>query len=204
MKKTIQRHKLTDEEKEEAARLRAVWDAYKAANPGVSQEWLGNAAKIGGQSAVGQYLRGVLALNFATLMKLCTVLGASPSDISPRLVEENLANKALDNDLFARTTRASGRVENRTHKPAIRGQNRPLSPEASELIRCVARLDGDSAPVRKRFMLVTALLLLAGKPDESQDMRTAEELIGEAERAATGILADNQSEGHDGQHRKNR
>ncbi|MCP3709755.1 hypothetical protein M3I54_22690 [Paraburkholderia sp. CNPSo 3274] len=204
MKKTIQRHELTAEEQQEVARLRAAWESFKANNPGATQEWLGAEAKIGGQSAVGQYLRGVLALNFATLMKLCAVLKVSPSSISPRLVEENLGDHALDDDLFVRTTRASGRLEKRTSKSAISGQDRPLSSEAAELIRCVARLDRDSDSVRKNFKLVTALLLLAVRPNESQDMRTAEELIGDAERAATEILTGIRHEGLDEYHRKNR
>ncbi|KAE8757339.1 hypothetical protein FSO04_24275 [Paraburkholderia madseniana] len=202
MKKTIQRHRLSDEEKAEAARLRAIWESFKVAHPGVSQEWLGNATGIGGQSAVSQYLRGEIMLNFANLIKFCNVLGANPSDISPRLVHEHLGDPALKNDLYARTAFA-------THGSAnspIRRQNTPLSNEARELIGCVARLDGSSPLIGKTFRLATGLLLLSAKANETQDMRTTEEIIGDAERLAADILSETQQPRapHEQQHRKDR
>ncbi|SAK53338.1 hypothetical protein AWB78_01316 [Caballeronia calidae] len=88
MKKSIERRPPTPEELEEARRLAAIWEDFKTRNPGVSQEWLGKEAGIGGQSAVSQYLLGKIALNLEAMLRLCGVLGAKPMDVSPRLMTQ--------------------------------------------------------------------------------------------------------------------
>ncbi|CFL83502.1 helix-turn-helix transcriptional regulator [Burkholderia pseudomallei] len=193
MKKPVNRHAPTPEEKAEAARLKSAWEAFKAENSGASQLWLGEATGIGGQSVISQYLRGDLALNFANLVKFCSVLRVDPATISPRLVSAHVSDPA-QNDLFVTqsgtfTAIASKHAGSRHDNSMKRGQNLPLSPEASELIQCVARLDGHSQSVKQSFKLVTGLLLLAAASTETQDVRTAEELVKEAEHAAEEILA---------------
>ncbi|MCW3678240.1 hypothetical protein [Burkholderia cenocepacia] len=193
MKKTVNRHAPTAEEKAEAARLKSAWEAFKAENSGASQLWLGEATGIGGQSVISQYLRGDLALNFANLVKFCSVLRVDPATISPRLVSAHVGDPA-QNDLFVSqsgtfTGIAAKHAGSGHDKSTKRGQNTPLSREASALIQCVARLDGRSPSVKQSFKLVTGLLLLAEVSVETQDMRTAEELVKEAEHTAEEILA---------------
>ena len=208
MKKTINRHQLTHEEKEEAARLRQVWESFKSANPGVSQEWLGRETGIGRQSAVSQYLRGDIALNFANLVRFCSVLKVPPSMISQRLVIQHVGDgdPALKDDLFARAYAASHPIPELDSNAPKRGQKTSLSDEARELIGCVARLDGSSPSIRKTFTLTTGLLLLSAKANETQDVRTTEEIIGDAERIAADILSETHLPRalHEQQHRKNR
>jgi hypothetical protein len=85
MDKTPKRRELTAEEKQDVARLKAAWLAYKDRNEGATQEWLGRETGIGSQGAVGQYLRGVIPLNLPALLSFCRVLGVSPESISPTL-----------------------------------------------------------------------------------------------------------------------
>ena len=69
-------------------------------------------------------------------------------------------------------------------------QNSPLSSAASELIQCVGRLDGRIRDSHKTFKLLTGLLLLTASRHETDHMKTAEELVTEAEELATEILAE--------------
>ncbi|MCO1396392.1 hypothetical protein [Burkholderia cenocepacia] len=193
MKKPVNRHEPTAEEKAESARLRAAWEAHKSRDPGASQLWLGEATGIGGQSVISQYLRGDLALNFANLVKFCTVLRLDPATISPRLVSAHLGESPVD-DLFVDnagtfTAIAAKHAGSGHDNSTKRGQSSPLSREASELIQCVARLDARSPSVKQSFKLVTGLLLLAAASGEIQDGRTAKELVDEAQRTAADILA---------------
>lgn len=84
----MKRRDLTAQEKDDAQRLTEAWEAYKAAHPGASQEWLGNEAGIGGQSAVSQYLLAKIPLNLEALLRLCRVIQVAPNAISPRLMDE--------------------------------------------------------------------------------------------------------------------
>jgi hypothetical protein len=158
MKKTINRHALTAEEKAEAARLKAAWEAFKAATPGASQEWLGRETGIGGQSAVSQYLRGDLALNFANLIKLCNVMRVDPSAISARLVKEHLGAPALDGDLFARTVRAlPPDVRDAVHgasNSSNRGRKSPLSEGINRFVESMIELEKRQPETAARQLLI--------------------------------------------------
>lgn len=79
------RRDLTDEEKGEAQRLANAWEAFKGENPGATQVWLAAETGLGSQSAVNQYLRGVVPLNLTALLSFCRVLGLDPHKISSRL-----------------------------------------------------------------------------------------------------------------------
>lgn len=81
----MKRRELTSEEKKEAVRLAGLWREFKSANKGATQEWLGQETGIGGQSAVGQYLRGIIPLNLEALFAFSRVLSVDPMEISPRL-----------------------------------------------------------------------------------------------------------------------
>lgn len=86
---TVQKRPLTPEELADAKRLQAAWMAYKQQcqdrGKSATQEWLGSVTGLGNQSAVGQYLRGVIPLNLKALVSICAAIGARPEDISPRL-----------------------------------------------------------------------------------------------------------------------
>lgn len=84
----MKRRDLTEEEKEDARRLADAWESFKDTHPGVSQEWLGVASGIGGQSAVSQYLLAKIPLNLEALLRLCSVLDQKPEVISPRLIRQ--------------------------------------------------------------------------------------------------------------------
>lgn len=83
----MKRRELDSEEKAEAERLSAAWANFKAANKGVTQEWLGAETGLGTQGAVGQYLRGVIPLNIEALMAFSRVLEIDPKSVSTRLTK---------------------------------------------------------------------------------------------------------------------
>lgn len=88
MRKTEDRRaKVTPETKEEARRLRHLWDAR--AHP--SQAEFGEKYEIGNQSAVGQFLRGETPLSLKAARGFAIGLGASIEDFSPRLAQEAAA-----------------------------------------------------------------------------------------------------------------
>ena len=79
------RRKLTGEERGDAARLNAAWRHYKAAHPHATQEWMSIQCGWKTQGAFFQYVSGIIPLNLKAALKICSVLGVSVSDISPRL-----------------------------------------------------------------------------------------------------------------------
>jgi SOS-response transcriptional repressor LexA len=80
------RRPLTEEEIEEAQRLKRAWDDYKLRHKGATQTWLAQETNIGTQGAVGQYLLGKIPLNLEALFAICAAIGEDPAKISPRLV----------------------------------------------------------------------------------------------------------------------
>lgn len=76
--------KVTPETKEEARQLRAIWD--KTEHP--SQAVFGEIYGIGGQSAVGQFLRGDVPLSVKAAKGFAEGLGCAVDEFSPRLARE--------------------------------------------------------------------------------------------------------------------
>jgi len=72
---------VTDENRREAARLKEIWDL----EPRDSQAVFGEKYKIGGQSAVGQFLRGDVALSLKAALGFERGLGHPIAEFSPRL-----------------------------------------------------------------------------------------------------------------------
>lgn len=70
---------------EEAARLRAIWDATPNR---LSQAEFGEAFNIGGQSAVGNFLKGTSPLSLKAATGFARGLGVAIEQFSPRLAEE--------------------------------------------------------------------------------------------------------------------
>lgn len=78
------RRPLTEEEQADARRLHAVWLRRKG-EIGVTQEQLAADCGWTTQSALNQYLRGVIPLNLEAALKLARALRVEVSDLSPRL-----------------------------------------------------------------------------------------------------------------------
>lgn len=73
--------KITDEHREEARKLRAIWDERKPATQAVFAEKYG----IGNQAAVGNFLAGRSALSLKAAVGFASGLNCEISDFSPRL-----------------------------------------------------------------------------------------------------------------------
>jgi hypothetical protein len=80
------RAKVTPETKAESARLRRKWD--ERPEPRLSQTVFGEIYGIGGQSAVGQFLRGDIPLSLKAAKGFAAGLGCSLPEISERLAAE--------------------------------------------------------------------------------------------------------------------
>ncbi len=80
--------KLPPHVKEEAARLKAIYDAWKDQAPKERTQVV--AAEIMGwqsQGTISQYLTGRLELNYSALMKFVELLRFDPAEVSPRLAK---------------------------------------------------------------------------------------------------------------------
>jgi phage repressor protein C with HTH and peptisase S24 domain len=85
------RRALTAQEAQDAARLRAIFkarqDEAKQSGKRLTQEDVAVACGWSGQSAFGQYYRGVIPLNTDALLALAKVLRFAPEEVSPSLAE---------------------------------------------------------------------------------------------------------------------
>ncbi len=72
--------------KEEARRLKEIWDRADVSVRGTQAEF-GDAHSIGNQSAVGQFLRGETPLSLKAAKGFAKGLGCKIADFSPRLAE---------------------------------------------------------------------------------------------------------------------
>lgn len=75
---------VTDEHREEAALLKAIWEVKKP----YTQAEFGEKHEIGNQSAVGQFLRGELPLSMKAALGFSKGLGVPISAFSTRLASE--------------------------------------------------------------------------------------------------------------------
>lgn len=78
------KRELTEEERQECARLKALYLQWKAST-GRTQEQAAEALGFKTQGAVSQYLNGRLALNLEACVKFAAMLGCQVEEISPRL-----------------------------------------------------------------------------------------------------------------------
>jgi hypothetical protein len=90
-KDDARRGKVTDEHRQEAAKLKALWEdakaRLKAAGYG-SQEAFGQEFNIGNQAAVGFFLNGKTALSLKAATGFARGLHCQIEDFSPRLAEQ--------------------------------------------------------------------------------------------------------------------
>lgn len=99
---------------QEASDLSRIWKAAPKSKRGTQEEF-GEKWGIGSQSAVGQYLRGDIPLNFKAAMAFASGLECQISDFSPRLAGEieGLARHAVEaptDDEFADVRRLDVKV----------------------------------------------------------------------------------------------
>lgn len=81
----VRKAKVTDVHREEARRLKALWDAKPGRG---TQAEFGFKFSIGNQSAVGQFLRGAVPLSLKAARAFALGLGCRIADFSPRLAKE--------------------------------------------------------------------------------------------------------------------
>jgi transcriptional regulator with XRE-family HTH domain len=80
------RRALTPEEREDAKRLKQIWNERKE-NLLLSQVKAADKMGFASQAAISQYLNAKLPLNMETVAKFAQVLHANVKDISPRYAE---------------------------------------------------------------------------------------------------------------------
>lgn len=83
---------ITDENREESRKLRALWDE---AGHGLTQAEFGERYKIGSQGAVGFFLGGKSAISMKAAVGFSEGLACKISDFSPRLAREAATMVAL-------------------------------------------------------------------------------------------------------------
>lgn len=81
---------LTKEQREDAARLKAVFERTKESNPSVTQESVAAACGWKTQGTVSQYINGKIPLNLSALFKFCDVFSVQPEEISPSLARQQM------------------------------------------------------------------------------------------------------------------
>lgn len=82
---------VTDEHRQEAAKLKAIW-LKKAKHEKLEQGAFGEAYEIGGQSAVSNFLRGDSPLSLKAARGFARGLECEIADFSPRLAAEAAKN----------------------------------------------------------------------------------------------------------------
>lgn len=79
---------LTDEQKQDAARLKAIFENRKREDPSLTQEALAYLCDWKTQGAVSQYMLGRVPLNLPALLKFSKALEVHPREISPKLSQQ--------------------------------------------------------------------------------------------------------------------
>lgn len=105
------RSKITDEHKQEAARLKALWDDGR---PHRTQAIFGEHYGLGNQANVGHYLNGRSPLNPKAATAFAAELGCNVGEFSPRVADE--------------LSRLTGTIETSTTRPAAA----PYAPATDE------------------------------------------------------------------------
>jgi phage repressor protein C with HTH and peptisase S24 domain len=81
--------------KEEADRLKRIYQERKRSDPSLNQERIADLCGWAGQSVVSQYMNAKIGLNLPALLKFANILTFDPAEVSPRLVEQlSLADAA--------------------------------------------------------------------------------------------------------------
>jgi transcriptional regulator with XRE-family HTH domain len=97
MAKDIRRTPLTADERRQAQRLKAAYEASKS-RLGLTQEILG--ARLGmTQSSVGHYLNGSRSMNDLVLLRFCAAIEIDPETIRPGILDQLPSSAASSLDL---------------------------------------------------------------------------------------------------------
>lgn len=106
------RAKVTAEHKEEARRLKALWDSLS--HP--SQAEFGELFEVGNQSAVGQFLRGQVPLSLKAAQGFARGLGIGLEAFTPRLAAKaaEIANMAPVEGLSSEVMSLAREIESLT------------------------------------------------------------------------------------------
>lgn len=118
--------KLTEEQLQDAARLKKIFEERKASDRSVTQESIAAACGWKTQSAAQQYLNGMVPLNLDALIKFSLALDVPVTEISPTLgarimavrVAHNAASAGLSPQAIA-VAKAFDRLETPVQKAAV-------------------------------------------------------------------------------------
>lgn len=110
----------------EASKLKAIYQARKAADPTLTQETIAERAGWTGQSVVSQYLNGRIPLNLPALLKFALILNFSPDEVSPRLASQ-LSLAARNDDRPRQNQRSTNTAPEPLTQQAV-AQEPPLIP----------------------------------------------------------------------------
>lgn len=118
---------LDPEQKADAARLKAAWEAWKAdqraSGAPFSQEHIAHELGFKTQSAVSQYIGGGIPLNPDALKKFCELFGVTPVSVSPGIVAQMQA-QAREWLLVAKGKFVPPQISVKTAKKAARNRKR--------------------------------------------------------------------------------
>jgi len=120
---------LNEEQIQDAARLKRIYEARKAEDRSLTQESLAAACGWKTQSAVTQYLNAVVPLNLDALIKFSLALNAPITEISPALASKILAVQLTQNSMHLglsaqalEVAKAFDRLERPAQKAAVIAQ----------------------------------------------------------------------------------
>ncbi len=130
---------VTEEHREEAALLSALWDRL----PHASQTIFGEQYDVGSQSAVGQFLRGDTPLSLKAAAGFAMGLGVKISEFSPRLARQALQY----GELSGSTTPALNITDLNKNEAQLVLMLRAMSPELqAELMQAANKLHNQERP----------------------------------------------------------
>lgn len=104
---------LTTEEKEDARRLMQLFEARQSVQPHLTQLDVAMALGWNTQSAVSQFMNGIIPLKLESAIKFAEYFGCDLKDISPRLAK-------LLEDLYRRSKSASKKPVKRDTAPVLK------------------------------------------------------------------------------------
>lgn len=140
--------KTTSPQSDEAAKLKAIYQARKRADPRLTQEAIAERAGWTGQSVVSQYLNGRIPLNLSALLKFASILDFDPREVSPRLAGELASHIApIAGPLAAATSAALRIISEKKHSLDPQPSNRAIELTPFEVWSDETPLDEDEVEI---------------------------------------------------------
>jgi SOS-response transcriptional repressor LexA len=161
---------LTQSQKADAERLKRLFSRWQAERRKdglpTSQEVVGGMLDLT-QSGLSQYLNGRIPLNVAIVVKLASLLGCQPEEISPAIAEEIRALTSLTDAGNTHSHISASAESTKT------GQNRGLFEESTEAagnsIDATDKLKNVAAPPPEHRLIPVLTYMQAGKMIEVAD-----------------------------------